>query len=199
MPLTHRIERIAEQLREEVSQILATEVADPGVGLVTVSRVKVTPDLSLARVYWTLLGDAPSARRRPRRCSGRRRSCAMCWPTRLTLRRVPEVHFQFDEGLAAHTRVEESCTSCTSRKPRAARGDGRARRRRDPRGSDADAADDPTGRRLTRPCPPRFVARPAAARAASSCRRTSDPTATPSGRAWRWCWRCARWAPTRAW
>jgi len=50
MPLSHRTERIAEQLREEVSQILATEVADPGVGLVTVTRVKVTPDLSLARV-----------------------------------------------------------------------------------------------------------------------------------------------------
>ena len=32
MPLSHRIERIAEQLREEVSQILATDVADPGVG-----------------------------------------------------------------------------------------------------------------------------------------------------------------------
>ena len=58
MPLSHRIERIAEQLREEVSQILATEVADPGVGLVTVSRVKVSPDLSLARVYWTIIGDA---------------------------------------------------------------------------------------------------------------------------------------------
>ena len=43
-------------MREEVSLILATEVADPGVGLVTVSRVKVTPDLSLARIYWTLLG-----------------------------------------------------------------------------------------------------------------------------------------------
>ena len=29
MPLSHRVERIAEQIREEVSQILATEVADP--------------------------------------------------------------------------------------------------------------------------------------------------------------------------
>ena len=56
MPLSHRIERISEQLREEVSQILATDVVDPGVGLVTVSRVKVSPDLSLARVYWTLIG-----------------------------------------------------------------------------------------------------------------------------------------------
>ena len=61
MPLSHRIERVAEQIREEVSQILATEVADPGIGLVTVTRVKVTPDLSLARIYWTTMGDAARA------------------------------------------------------------------------------------------------------------------------------------------
>ena len=49
MALTHRVERIQEQVREEVSQMLATEVRDPGVGLVTVTRAKVTGDLSLAR------------------------------------------------------------------------------------------------------------------------------------------------------
>ena len=58
MALSHRVERIQEQVREEVSQMLATEVRDPGVGLVTVTRAKVTGDLSLARVYWTIIGDA---------------------------------------------------------------------------------------------------------------------------------------------
>ena len=57
MALSHRVERIAEQIREELSQMISTEVSDPGVGLVTVTRVKVTPDLSLARVYWTVLGE----------------------------------------------------------------------------------------------------------------------------------------------
>ena len=39
MALTHRVERIQEQVREEVSQMLATEVRDPGVGLVTVTSL----------------------------------------------------------------------------------------------------------------------------------------------------------------
>ena len=107
MPLTHRIERIAEQLREEVSQILATEVADPGVGLVTVSRVKVSPDLSLARVYWTLLGDAAEKKRTTKALQRAAPFVRHVLATRLTLRRVPEVAFHFDEGLAAHQRVEE--------------------------------------------------------------------------------------------
>ena len=41
MALSHRVERIAAQIREELSQMIATEVRDPGVGLVTVTRVKV--------------------------------------------------------------------------------------------------------------------------------------------------------------
>jgi ribosome-binding factor A len=107
MPLSHRTERIAEQLREEVSQILATDVADPGVGLVTVSRVKVTPDLSLARVYWTILGDAAERKRTEKALQRAAPFVRHVLAGRVTLRRVPEVHFQFDEGLAAHTRVEE--------------------------------------------------------------------------------------------
>lgn len=107
MPLSHRTERIAEQLREEVSQILATEVADPGVGLVTVTRVKVTPDLSLARVYWTLLGDAAERKRTTKALQRASAFVRHVLATRVTLRRVPEVHFQYDEGLAAHQRVEE--------------------------------------------------------------------------------------------
>lgn len=107
MPLTHRIERIAEQLREEVSQILATDIADPGVGLVTVSRVKVSPDLSLARVYWTLFGDAAEKARTTKALQRAAPFVRHVLATRLTLRRVPEVAFHYDEGLAAHQRVEE--------------------------------------------------------------------------------------------
>ena len=107
MPLTHRVERVAEQVREEVSQILATEVADPGVGLVTVTRVKVTPDLSLARIYWTLLGDAAERKRTTKALQRAAPFVRHLLAERMTLRRAPEVLFHYDEGLAAHQRVEE--------------------------------------------------------------------------------------------
>lgn len=107
MALTHRVERVAEQVREEVSQILATEVADPGVGLVTVTRVKVTPDLSLARVYWTILGDAAERKRTTKALQRAAPFVRHLLAERMSLRRAPEVHFHYDEGLAAHQRVEE--------------------------------------------------------------------------------------------
>ena len=107
MPLSHRIERIAEQIREEVSQILSTEVADPGVGLVTVTRVKVTPDLSLARVYWTAMGDA-AERKKTAKALGRAAAYVRhLLSTRMSLRRSPEVQFVFDQSVAAQDRVEQ--------------------------------------------------------------------------------------------
>lgn len=107
MALTHRVERVAERLREEVSQILGTEVADPGVGLVTVTRTKVTPDLSLARIYWTILGDTAERKKTTAALKRAAPFVRHLLAERLSLRRVPEVQFHFDEGLAAHARIEE--------------------------------------------------------------------------------------------
>jgi ribosome-binding factor A len=105
--LTHRIERIAEQIREEVSQILLTEVADPGVGLVTVTRVKVTPDLSLARIYWTTMGDTAERKRTAKALSRAASYVRHLLSTRMALRRSPEVQFLFDQSVAAQDRVEQ--------------------------------------------------------------------------------------------
>jgi ribosome-binding factor A len=107
MPLSHRVERVAAQVREEVSLILATEVSDPGVGLVTVTRVKVTPDLSLARIYWTILGDAAERKRTTKALLRAAPFVRHLLAERMSLRRAPEVQFHYDEGLAAHARVEE--------------------------------------------------------------------------------------------
>ena len=106
MALSHRVERIAEQLREELSQILATEVRDPGVGLVTVTRVKVTADLSLARVYWTTLGEAAERKKTATALARTAPYVKHLLSQRLTLRRAPDVQFLFDESVAAQDRIE---------------------------------------------------------------------------------------------
>lgn len=107
MALGHRVERVAEQVREELSQMLAVEVRDPGVGLVTLTRVTVTADLSLARAYWTTLGDEAA---RARTAQALRRATPYLrhlLGSRLTLRRVPELQFRYDQGAAAQERVEQ--------------------------------------------------------------------------------------------
>ncbi len=52
----HRPDRVGEQIREELSDILTRgQVHDPGIGFITLTRVQVTSDLQIARVFYTSL------------------------------------------------------------------------------------------------------------------------------------------------
>jgi ribosome-binding factor A len=104
----HRPDRVGDQIRQELSELLARgEVHDPGIGFITLTRVQVTPDLQLARVYYTTMGDQ-SARKDTAKALQRatpffRRHVG----GRLRLRRVPELEFRFDESVAHQDRIEQ--------------------------------------------------------------------------------------------
>jgi ribosome-binding factor A len=103
-----RPDRVADQIRSEIASLLTRgEVHDPGIGFVTLTRVHVTPDIQLARVYYTTLGDEKA-----RRDTGR--ALARATPflrrqigARLRLRRVPELEFLYDDAVAGQDRIEQ--------------------------------------------------------------------------------------------
>lgn len=102
-----RPERVGEEVRQELSALLAREVHDPGIGFVTLTRTKVSPDLQLVRVYYTALGD-DKARRETQRALERatpflRRHIG----ARVRLRRVPEIRFEFDRSVEHQDRIEQ--------------------------------------------------------------------------------------------
>src|SRR5919202_4875351 len=105
---SHQPDRVADQIRQELSELLSRgAVHDPGIGFITLTRVKVSPDLQLARVYYTSMGD-PKARRETEKALGRatpffRRQVG----SRLNLRRVPELEFRFDESIGHQDRIEQ--------------------------------------------------------------------------------------------
>ena len=102
-----RPERVAEQIRHEISTLLMRGVNDPGIGYITVTRVKVSPDLQVARVYYTSMADekgrAATKAALQRANPFLRREVGQ----RIQLRRVPELVFHFDEGIGHQARVEE--------------------------------------------------------------------------------------------
>ncbi len=103
--MTRRTERVAEELREEVARIIARDLKDPRIGFVTVTRATITPDLRSARVYVGVLGDAGQRRKT---LDGLAQASGFVKRTvaqRLRLRFVPELVFEYDEGLAAAERV----------------------------------------------------------------------------------------------
>jgi len=101
-----RAERIADQVKELVAQLLSFEVKDPRIGLITVTHVTLTGDLGMARVYYTIVGDdverARTARALDRASAFVRRRMA----EDMNMRRTPEIRFYYDDNIERQERVE---------------------------------------------------------------------------------------------
>jgi len=102
-----RPERVADQIRSEVSQLLLRDVHDPGIGFVTVTRVHVTADIQQARVFYTVLGDEKSRRASARALDRATPFLRRQIGLRLRLKRVPELIFEYDESIAGQDRIEQ--------------------------------------------------------------------------------------------
>ena len=52
-----RTQRVGEEIQKEISSLLLNGLKDPRIGFVTITSVHVTSDLSIAKVYFTVMGD----------------------------------------------------------------------------------------------------------------------------------------------
>jgi len=99
-----RSRRIEDQIQRLLSDLIRTEVRDPRLGKAVITAVRVTRDLSVAWVYYTVLqsdGESPSLDDAFASAGGFLRSRLA---RDLTLRRVPELRFERDSS-AAHGRA----------------------------------------------------------------------------------------------
>jgi ribosome-binding factor A len=103
--MSRRLERLNEQVKREISDILRTEVRDPRVGLVTVTEARVAPDLSFARVYVRSLGGEEEElfAGLEKATPYIRRELAQ----RLSVRHVPELRFEPDHALEHALHIEK--------------------------------------------------------------------------------------------
>ena len=109
--------RVADQVRAELAQLLSRDVHDPGIGFVTLTRVELSADLQIARVYYTSLGDesqrGASASALDRASPFLRRQIG----ARLKLRRVPELRFVYDDSIAGQDRIEQILSQLRNERP----------------------------------------------------------------------------------
>jgi ribosome-binding factor A len=104
----HRHERVAEEILHELGIMLAGELKDPRLsGLLTVTEVRVTPDLKHARVYISVLGDAAEQARTLKGLTAASGFIRHELTERIQLRRAPEIHFVLDQTEEYGRRIDE--------------------------------------------------------------------------------------------
>ncbi|MCM3722151.1 MULTISPECIES: 30S ribosome-binding factor RbfA [Solibacillus] len=101
-----RSNRVAEQMKKEITEIIARKIKDPRVGFVTVTDVAVTGDLQQATVYITSLGndrERAETLQALEKASGFIRSEV---GSRIRLRRTPELAFEFDTAIEYGNKID---------------------------------------------------------------------------------------------
>ena len=118
-----RSARIADQIQRSLAEVIRLELRDPRVGLVTLTGVELSRDQSHAKVFFTIMGaasDIGHALEGLQHAAGFLRSELA---HRLTTRKVPELHFAYDEsverGMRLSQLIDEAVKPVVSkRKPR---------------------------------------------------------------------------------
>ena len=111
----HR-DRLSEALREEIETILEGELADPRIGLASVSEVQMADDARSARILVAVAGDDEEAERTLEGLEAAKNFVRHEIAERLRLRRPPELFFQIDRSQQLESRVEELLHRAKKRK-----------------------------------------------------------------------------------
>ncbi|HET9151034.1 MAG TPA: 30S ribosome-binding factor RbfA [Gemmatimonadales bacterium] len=105
---SRRPEQVGETIRQVVADALMRgEVRDPRIGLVTVTRVEVSGDLSHAKVYVSPQGDDAERARAMEGLESAAGYLRSLVARVLTTRSVPELHLEQDRGLEHAARIEQ--------------------------------------------------------------------------------------------
>ena len=110
-----RPQRIGDLIQRELSDLLVREVRDPRVGMVTLTSVDVSPDMSHAQVFFTLLDKdhLDEVEQGLARAAGFLRSQLA---KRVTLYSIPELRFQYDESIERADRLSRLIDSALRKK-----------------------------------------------------------------------------------
>jgi ribosome-binding factor A len=101
-----RVGRVGEQIKKELSQIVQSELKDPRIGFLTVTGVDVTNDLSLARVYLSVLGTDEQKEATLKALSSGTGYIRSELGKRIRLRKIPELQFRFDASIDYGSKID---------------------------------------------------------------------------------------------
>ena len=103
--MSHRPQRLAEELKNEIGAIIAQEIKDPRVGFATVTEVKVSPDLRHARVSVSVLGSSQEKQETFEALVRATGYIRRLLGARIRLRHTPELSFAYDESIERGERM----------------------------------------------------------------------------------------------
>jgi len=101
-----RSEKVAEAIHEMVSELIVKGLKDPRIGFVTITGVKVTDDLHLATIYFTVIGSEDEKNATEKGLNSARGYIRKEMGRNLRMRYIPDIVFKYDESVEYGSRIE---------------------------------------------------------------------------------------------
>jgi ribosome-binding factor A len=102
-----RTEKVAEEIRHQVADVLKNETADMHLGLVTVTRVRMSKDLKYAKIYLSFIGNKESAEICIEKINFRKKTLRMGLSKKIYLRFIPDITFYYDDTIEYANKIDE--------------------------------------------------------------------------------------------
>jgi ribosome-binding factor A len=138
----NRKERIARVIREEASRVVLYELADPRIGFVTVTKVKVSGDLQVATIFVSVLGSDGDRSKTMHALSRATKVVRKAVGPRLKTRLLPSISFEFDESVEGAAHIQELIRKARATDPDAPKSDAGDEVDAESDTDDADASDE---------------------------------------------------------
>ena len=107
MSPSHRSQKVADRIKVIVAQLLETKIKDPRLGFVTVTDARVTGDLQMASVFYTVLGDDDARASTAAALESAKGAIRSALGRELGLRITPSIEF-FEDGLPESAKALDS-------------------------------------------------------------------------------------------
>ena len=104
--MSRRTEQVAEAIKHETSLIIQRELKDPRLGFVTITRAEVSPDLRHSKVFFSVLGTEEEKKASLEVLKRASRFLRHELSRHLSLRYVPELHFEFDIAIEHGEKIQ---------------------------------------------------------------------------------------------
>ncbi|HYS43351.1 MAG TPA: ribosome-binding factor A [Geobacteraceae bacterium] len=101
-----RSEKVAEAIHEMVSELLVKGLKDPRIGFVTITGVKLTDDLHLATVYFSVIGSDEEKKATEQGLNSARGYIRKELGKNLRMRYIPDIVFRYDVSVEYGSRIE---------------------------------------------------------------------------------------------
>ena len=93
-----RLEKINEELKREISEIVQYKLKDPRLGLVTITGVEITPDLRCAKVYFSVLGSVQEEAKAEQGLKSSAGYVRRLIGEAIKIRYTPQLDFRYDDA-----------------------------------------------------------------------------------------------------